>query len=349
MSIINPTTEEIESIEEVKKIAPLKEDWYTRSTLYSFCDWKYILLGIDPMQFINRYGYIDLELHTIHSISDDIQNRIKKFDKEFCGYELRMSEFQKSFIEQTKNCREIAIKKKELLEKIEPILNGTLNLMFQASPVEGYNVLPTIGAYVSSGGKLQLRLHTPQGYVEPYGNNVDLYVTSLGYVTNWLGKLKTVYQNLPLKLSDRVLKHEEFLRIHSLNSLKSENLLKLFIPLSQGKTKEVVLELFLQVLRDAVYFCDINEKCVTLYIARDLFAVFTGIKIEKNGIVHNPRGNVLKQWSFKAVDDLLKPYFSSGTEKTKDQRDERDRIIETLRNYVTSSKESDIAPKLLFN
>lgn len=349
MSIINPTTEEIESIEEVKKIVPLKEDWYTRSTLYSFCDWKYILLGIDPMQFINRYGYIDLELHTIHSISDDIQNRIKKFDKEFCGYSRCTSEFQKSFIEQTKNCREIAIKKKELLEKIEPILNETLNLMLQASPVEGYNALPTIGAYVLNGNDLQLMYHTQQCRIIPYDNNVDLFATSLGYVAEWLILIMKVYPDLPLRLSDKAMKHENFLRIHSLNSLKLENLLELFIPLSQGKNKEVVLELFLQVLRDAVYFCDINEKCVTLYIARDLFAVFTGIKIEKNGIVHNPRGNVLKQWSFKAVDDLLKPYFSSGTEKTKDQRDERDRIIETLRNYVTSSKESDIAPKLLFN
>lgn len=94
MSIISPTTEELEIIEEARQIAPLKEDWYIKSISYSFCDWKYILLGIDPTQFIDRYGHIDHELREIHSISDYIQNRIKKFDIEFRGYELWTSEFQ---------------------------------------------------------------------------------------------------------------------------------------------------------------------------------------------------------------------------------------------------------------
>lgn len=341
--------EEIEIIEEARRIAPLKEDWYIQTTLHSFCDWKYILLGIDPTQFIDRYGHIDHELRAIHSISDDIQNRIKKFDIEFRGYELWTSEFQNFCAEQIKRSREIATRKRELLGKIQPILDGTLDLMLQAFSVEGYNALPTIGAYVLNGSDLQLMYHTQQCRITPYDNNVDLFATDLGYVAEWMILIMKVYPDLPLRLSDKAMKHENFLRIHSSNSLKSENLLKLFIPLAQGKIKDVVLELFLQVLREAVYSCNINEECVTLYIARDLFALFAGIKIEKNGTTHNPNGNTLKNWSFETVNNFLKPHFPQSMEKTKDQRDERDRIIENLRSCVVSSKESSVAINILIS
>lgn len=347
MTILNPTTEELEIIEEARQIAPLKEDWYIKSTSHSFCDWKYILLGIDPTQFIDRYGYIDIELREIYSISDDIQKKIKNFDIEFRGHEGWTSEFLNFCTENTRKGREIANRKRELLRKIQHILDGTLDLMLQSSHVEGYNALPTIGAYVLDGNNLQLMYNTQQRRVIPYGNNKDLFATDLGYVAEWYTHIKNVYPDLPLRISAEAMKNLKFLRIHSINSLKLKNLLELFVPLVEGKIKEVVLALFLQVLREALRSCNINEECVTLYIARDLFALFAGIKIEKNGIMHNPNGNTLKNWSFKTVNDLLTSRFTQSLEKTKDQRAERDRIIGNLKDYIVSSKESSVAINIL--
>lgn len=65
------------------RIAPLKEDWHIGCTIKSFCDWKYMLLGIDPREFQDRYHNISWKIRSIYNIYDNLQKNLEDYDRTF--------------------------------------------------------------------------------------------------------------------------------------------------------------------------------------------------------------------------------------------------------------------------